>query len=75
VTINEKDNMNLQTSFDLLGEIIKCNKRNILLFESQISKEELDLICEKVKNYVVDSNVFIRSLIISLNKFEFVFFD
>lgn len=66
--------MNLQTSFDLLGEILKYNKRTLLLFESAISAAEFSIMCSKMLSNIVDSNVFVRALIISLRKFEQVFF-
>ena len=64
--------MNLQTSLDLLGEIIKSNKRTLLLFESSISEPEFELICAKILSNIIDSNVFIRALAISLHKFNHV---
>ncbi len=70
MTIEEQDNTNLQTSFDLLGEIIKYNKRTLLIFESAISDLECGLLCEKIVSHIVDSNVFIRSLIISAQYFH-----
>lgn len=70
--IEEKDNMNLQTAFDLLGEILKFNKRTILIFESSLSSAELERICEKLTSNIIDSNVFIRSLLISLYRFNSV---
>ena len=72
ISINDKDNTNLQTSFDLLSEIIKYNKRTLMIFESSISQKEYDVICNKTLKNIVDSNVFIRSLMLSLHKFELV---
>jgi len=64
--------MNLQTAFDLLGEILKFNKRTILLFESSVTSIELDVMYKKLMTNIIDSNVFIRSLSISLHRFNTV---
>jgi len=62
---------NIQISYDLVGEIIKFNKYNVIL---------LDKICErfgwlKLLPYhaslnLIDSNVFLRALILSYEKFD-----
>ncbi len=70
VSIDEQDNTNLQTSFDLLGEILKFNKRTILIFESSVSKGEFELVCRKVLSNIIDSNVLARALVLSLHRFS-----
>jgi len=74
ITKNTQDETGLQTSFDLLSEIIKYNKRTLLIFESSISEEEFNIICTHMLQNIIDSNVFIRALILSLYRFEAVNF-
>lgn len=68
-----EDYKNLQALFDILGEILKFNKRTIILFETSISEQEFNLIWEKAKESIIYSHGFIRSLAVSLNKFNSVF--
>jgi hypothetical protein len=63
----------LQMSFDVLAELIKFNKANfILLNHYLVDSNELSTMCTKVisKEHLVDSNVFLRSVILSKEKFE-----
>ena len=69
LTIQEKDNTNLQTSFDLLGETLKFNKRVFLIFEGLISYSEFEMICQKSMNNIIDSNVFLRAIVLSIHRF------
>ena len=63
---------NVQISFDLLGEIVKFNKNNIIFLENICVKNGW---VEKLPKHallnVVDSNVFFRSLWLSLEKFNY----
>ena len=62
---------NVQITFDLLGEIIKFNKVNIIVLnkickENNYQKKLLALMEENI----IDSNVFLRSLIMGFEKFR-----
>lgn len=73
----------LQSNFDLLSEIIRFNKFNIFKLNSYfIEKVEDDksfaskewyCFIEKITSmsYLIDSNVFIRSIILSLNEIKY----
>ena len=64
---------NIQITFDLLGEIVKFNKVNFII---------LDKICQKfdyhhnlltlMKENIVDSNVFLRSLLMGFEKLSLI---
>eukprot|EP01038_Epipyxis_sp_PR26KG_P014534 gene14534-19515_t len=64
-------NNSLQTSFDLLGELIKCNKDVLELFESSLTDESFNTFFKIVLNNLVDSNVFIRALYLSFEVISF----
>ena len=66
LTITAHDNQNLQTAFDIIGETIKFNKRTILIFEASIRKESLEIFKEKCISHLIDSNVFLRSILLTL---------
>jgi len=68
LNIGMQDNANLQTAFDILGETLKFNKRTILILESQIPSASLSNFTQKCLSHLVDSNVFIRSLLLTLYK-------
>lgn len=68
LNIQTHDDANLQTAFDILGETIKFNKRTILIFESNIRPEDLEKIQKKCLSHLIDSNVFIRSILLTLYK-------
>ena len=52
--------------FDFLGELLKANLRVITLFESQMGPNNLRRLLEKGLTQPVNSNLFFRSLMISL---------
>eukprot|EP00177_Eucheuma_denticulatum_P003128 GFKZ01005639.1.p1 GENE.GFKZ01005639.1~~GFKZ01005639.1.p1 ORF type:complete len:1184 (-),score=169.31 GFKZ01005639.1:922-4473(-) len=62
-----------QTSFDLLGQLIKWNR--LLFFQMnemfRRNPKLLPNVLEAVSDRLVDSNVFVRSLVISLERFRF----
>jgi hypothetical protein len=63
----------LQLSFDILGELIKFNKANFLLLNYFFNDQnEFSTFSRKVidKKTLVDSNVFLRSVIISHSFFD-----
>ncbi len=72
ITINQRNCTHLQTSYDLLGELVKFNKRAFYILESTLSASELEYILDKSIDYIVDSNVFLRSIILSNEYFNFV---
>ncbi|XP_050399149.1 short transient receptor potential channel 4-associated protein [Patella vulgata] len=60
----------LQSSFDLLGELIKFNIEAFKTFDSILNTPaKLDKFVATVNRNLVDSNMFIRSLILSLEHF------
>ena len=61
-------NQILQLSFDILGELIKLNKGNFYILNYfLVDKTEFSDFCNKVihKEKLVDSNVFLRSIILT----------
>lgn len=58
---------NLQTAFDLLGELSKCNRRVLEKIEAALSEEEFGRLFKVVSSSLIDSNVFIRSLLLGLH--------
>lgn len=55
-----------QTSFDLVGEIIKCNPRILEFLEAELSDEEFRGWIRICLDNLVDSNVFLRSLFLTM---------
>lgn len=53
-------------SFDFLGELIKGNKLCMTMFEIQMGTKQLLKIIEKGMKNVVNSNLFFRSVMISI---------
>jgi hypothetical protein len=53
-------------SFDFIGELIKGNKLCMTLFEIQMGHKQIMKIIEKVMKNVVNSNLFFRSVMISI---------
>ncbi|XP_052817711.1 short transient receptor potential channel 4-associated protein-like isoform X2 [Mya arenaria] len=61
----------LQSSFDLLGELVKFNIEAFKTFDSILTtQEKCDKFINTVNRNLVDSNMFIRSLILSLEHFR-----
>jgi len=56
----------LQTFFDLLGEIVKCNHSVLEAFDAQLSDEDFAKLRRVVMKNLIDSNVFVRSLYLSV---------
>ena len=75
LSINEFDSTSLQTAFDLLGEIIKFNKRMFYIFEQSLSYLEFQLLCYKAMVFIVDSNVFLRAIFMSKQTFDLVYIN
>jgi hypothetical protein len=61
----------LQTAFDLLGEILRNNLVSLEIFELLLEKQDqYDKFMQIVLKNLVDSNVFLRSLFISMEYFD-----
>eukprot|EP00638_Chattonella_subsalsa_P000233 CAMPEP_0117744562 /NCGR_PEP_ID=MMETSP0947-20121206/6833_1 /TAXON_ID=44440 /ORGANISM="Chattonella subsalsa, Strain CCMP2191" /LENGTH=1052 /DNA_ID=CAMNT_0005561535 /DNA_START=129 /DNA_END=3285 /DNA_ORIENTATION=+ len=57
----------LQTAFDLLGELTKGNKKILESLESMLSDDEVEKLLMVVTDNLVDSNVFVRSLVLTID--------
>ena len=66
IEIGKKSNHNLQTAFDLLGEIIKGNRFTLEMVEASLGDHQFRQFVDVVMNNLVDSNVFVRSLYLSM---------
>ena len=64
LTLETPDNNLLQMSFDLISENIKYNKKMFLIFEHKIA-ENIEVVFDKAFKFIVDSNVFLRSILLS----------
>ena len=61
----------LQSSFDLLGELIKFNIEAFKAFDAILTTDsKFEKFVAMVNKSLVDSNMFIRSLILSLEHFR-----
>lgn len=64
---------NKQISFDLLGEMIKFNKHNIIMLEKLCIERKWETsFCDAAGKNVVDSNVFLRGLLLSFERFDYL---
>lgn len=62
---------NVQISYDLIGEIVKFNRYNIIFLEQLCKQFEWDeLLPKKLAQNVVDSNVFVRSMLLSYERIK-----
>jgi hypothetical protein len=59
-----------QTAFDLVGEIIKCNPRVLEILDSELSDEEFRAWIRICLDHLVDSNVFLRSLFLTIELYH-----
>mmetsp|Transcript_2530 Transcript_2530/g.3730 ORF Transcript_2530/g.3730 Transcript_2530/m.3730 type:complete len:1042 (+) Transcript_2530:199-3324(+) len=57
----------LQTSFDLLGELIKGSLEVLILLEKDLTPDRLVKLIRVMRANLVDSNVFLRNLVLSLD--------
>lgn len=61
----------LQSSFDLLGELVKFNIESVKVFDKVLCKQNrLEKFTASVHRNLVDSNMFIRALMLSLEHFS-----
>jgi len=62
---------NIQITFDLLGEIIKFNKINLIILNKICQENEYQpKLQQLMEENIIDSNVFLRSMIIGFEKFQ-----
>ena len=62
---------NVQITFDLLGEIVKFNKINIVILNRICQEEDYQpMLLQIMEENIIDSNVFLRSLVIGFEKFQ-----
>jgi hypothetical protein len=66
LAIGVKTSNNLQTAFDLLGEIVKFNRVTLEIFEACFDDNQFRDFMNIAMENLVDSNVFIRSLFLSM---------
>ncbi|GBG69909.1 hypothetical protein CBR_g4736 [Chara braunii] len=59
----------LQINFDLLGELVKFNPAMFVPLNKLLVGDKFDRLVEVVVTHLVDSNVFIRSVLLSLESF------
>jgi Trpc4-associated protein len=60
----------VQINFDLLGELIKFNKTLFKELNRFLAGDRFDQFVEVLVTNLVDSNVFVRSLVLSLDSFK-----
>ena len=66
LSINQVASTSLQTCFDLLGELVKCNQPVLEMLDASLTNEEFNRLLYVIMNNLVDSNVFVRSLLLSM---------
>lgn len=66
LAIGVKTSNNLQTAFDLLGEVVKFNRVTLEIFEACFDDDQFRDFMNIVMENLIDSNVFIRSLFLSM---------
>jgi len=59
---------NLQSAFDLLGELLKFSMHNVHCLESLLGEDDFRLFIDVILKNLVDSNVFLRSLVVTLHR-------
>jgi hypothetical protein len=66
-TVAMKPSFNLQTAFDLLGELIKCNDHALEILEVALGDDSsFRFVMDILMNNLIDSNVFVRSLFLTM---------
>ena len=56
----------LQTNFDLLGEMVKFNSIVLSQLDANLTEDQFQKLFDVVRMHLVDSNVFVRSLVLTL---------
>ena len=64
-------NNSLQTAFDLMGEMVKCNTAVLEMLEGSLDDNEFRHFAQIIMDNLVDSNVFVRSLFLSLEMMSY----
>eukprot|EP00854_Cymbomonas_tetramitiformis_P006645 gene6645-7956_t len=64
-----KCSVSLQIHFDLLGELLKFNRKMFTAFDHLLEGSKFDRLIEVTVTHLVDSNVFLRSAMLSLQRF------
>lgn len=59
----------MQTSFDLLGELMKFNREIFVSFNQLLAGAKLTKFLSNVVTHLVDSNVFLRGMVLSMERF------
>jgi len=60
----------MQTSFDLLGELMKFNREIFVAFNEIVVGDKLAKFLHNVNTHLVDSNVFLRGMVLSMERFR-----
>ncbi len=61
----------LQSCFDMLGELIKFNSQGFMILDSELpDTEKFNLFIRMINQSLVDSNMFLRSIFLSIEFFE-----
>ena len=69
--LNSQGSGNLQTNFDLLGELVKCNPEVFTILNEVLDDSHTyTAFMQVVVSNLVDSNVFLRAVILSLEFFS-----
>ena len=66
VDVGLRPSNNLQTAFDLLGELVKGNCHTLEMIEASLGDRQFRQFMDVVMSNLVDSNVFLRSLFLSM---------
>jgi len=61
---------NLQTNFDLLGELVKFNEQVFTRFSDHLTAAQMDRLIDISVSNLVDSNVFLRAAVLSFDHFR-----
>jgi len=69
VADNPKAAGSMQTSFDLLGELMKFNKEIFAAFNQLLIGDKVTKFVSNVITHLVDSNVFLRGMVLSMERF------
>lgn len=71
ISLHSDTSASLQTSFDLLGEIVKCNHTVLAQFDALMSDDDFRDFRKVVLTNLIDSNVLLRSLYLTVDMVSF----
>lgn len=61
----------LQSCFDMLGELIKFNSHGFRILDNELAdKEKFNMLVRMIDQSLVDSNMFLRAIFLSIEFFE-----